>query len=540
MNKLGRSLSLLSLALVVLLAGCSLGGNMFKYEITVEPAAAAKVKPASGKAKVDDAVTITLTPNEGYEFVKWDGNVEPQEGDAEGKWIFVMPKKDVRLKAVFKEVEPVDEEALVQAVREALELDEGVLKAFMDALEALQDAGLLTDVVEEHGPAYLQQANDFTTFGALSNAPYMRDAADIQELIIDPVNEWVAKAIGAINGARTPVETGKAWGDFIERGYVLLVFEGFGLTNVDDNVVGELLAKYRPLSVADIRDIVYGAYVKGRVDALFESDAQEALKEEGVNQTKIDEVAELVAEVAIDELKAELEAAVAKAQGLWDEKIWKQITEGVEGLFKGFDWETFEPEDELKLNPEHEDYDDIVEAIKGVEELLEDYRGTEDVELVAELLETAREMFIVKKINELKGEELASWIVRNMTITQFNDLSAAQRDEVAGFLLKPLDTPDDEEQYFESSEEFIEAVVAEVGKYLELLGAVNAAATNSQMVEALKGLEYYKDYEGYDIFVTYGLEDPETQLTIAEEMLEMLKEGPFETIGEIASALEGD
>ncbi|MGB4530779.1 MAG: hypothetical protein WBI67_03240, partial [Limnochordia bacterium] len=66
MNKFGRSLSLLSLALVVLLAGCSLGGNMFKYEITVDPAAAAEVNPASGKAKVDDAVTITLTPNEGY------------------------------------------------------------------------------------------------------------------------------------------------------------------------------------------------------------------------------------------------------------------------------------------------------------------------------------------------------------------------------------------------------------------------------------------------------------------------------------------
>jgi len=525
-NKLGRSLSLLSLALVVLLAGCSLGGNMFKYEITVEPAAAAKVNPASGKAKVDDAVTITLTPNEGYEFVKWDGNVEPQEGDAEGKWTFVMPKKDVTLKAVFREVEPVDEEALVQAVRDAL--DEG-LEAFMDALEALQDAGLLTDVVEEHGPAYLEQANDFTTFGALSNTPYMRDAADIQELIIDPVNEWVAEAIDAINGAGTPAQTEEAWGYFKQHGDVLLDFEGFDLTDVADEVVEELLAKYRPLSVADIRDIVYGAYVKGEVDALFESEAQEALKEEGVDQTKIDEVAELVAEVAIDELKAELEAAVAKAQGLWDEGIWKRITEGVEGLFDGFNWETFEPEDELTLNPD-KDYDAIVEAIKGVEELLEDYRGTEDVELVAELLETAREMSIVKTINELKGELLASWIVSNMTITQFNDLSAAQRVEVAGFLLKP------EEQDFESSEEFIEAVVAEVGKYLELLGAVNAAATNSQMVVALEGLEYYKDYADYGVFAIYvGIEDYDTRLRIAEDMF---SEVPFKTISDIADELQ--
>jgi len=538
-NKFGRSLSLLSLALVVLLAGCSLGGNMFKYKITVDPAAAAEVNPASGKAKVDDAVTITLTPNEGYEFVKWDGNVEPQEGDAEGKWTFVMPKKDVTLKAVFREVEPVDEEALVQAVRDAL--DEG-LEAFMDALEALQDAGLLTDVVEEHGPAYLEQARDFPKFGkfALStDPPYMRDAADIQELIIDPVNEWVAEAIDAINGARTPAETKKAWKHFKQHRDLLLVFEGLTLTfeedgvseeeevDVKDDVVEELLVKYPPLSVADIRDIVYGAYVKGQVDDLFKSAAQEALGD-GVDQTKIDEVAELVTEVAIDDLKAELEAAVVKAQGLWDEEIWKRITKGVEGLFDGFNWETFEPEDELTLNPE-KDEKAIVEAIKDVEELLEDYRGTEDVELVAELLETAREMLIVKQINELEeGEALASWIVRNMTITQFNDLSAAQRAEVAGFLLKP---------HFESIEEFIEAVVAEVGKYLELLGAVNAAATNSQMVEALKGLEYYKDYaEDYGVFATYvGIEDYGTQLRIAEDMFGKV---PFKTILDIADELQ--
>jgi hypothetical protein len=537
----------------VLLAGCSLGGNVFKYEITVDPPAAAEVDDPSGKAKVDDPVTITLTPKEGYEFVKWDGNVEPQKGDAEGKWIFVMPKKNVTLKAVFQEVkdpeEPVDEEALVQAVRDALDLEdedeEKVLEAFMGALEALQDAGLLTDVVEEHGPAYLEQAKDVDAFVASSNPPYMRHAADIQEHIIDPVNEWVAEAIDAINGARTPVETGEAWGDFIERGYVLLDFEGFDLTNVDDNVVGELLAKYRPLSVADIRDIVYGAYVKGQVDDLFKSAAQEALGD-GVDQTKIDEVAELVTEVAIDDLKAELEAAVVKAQGLWDEEIWKQITEGVEGLFKDFNWETFEPEDELTLNPD-KDYDAIVEAIKGVEELLEDYRGTEDVELVAELLETAREMLIVRQINKLinesdNGKELASWIVNYMTITQFNELSAAQRDEVAGFLLmlqeeEEDEEEEDEEQYFKSSEEFIEAVVAEVGKYLELLGAVNAAATKFQMVVALEGLEYYKNYD-YGVFANYveiGIEDYDTQLRIAEDMF---REVPFETISKIADKLQ--
>lgn len=461
MNKFGRSLSLLSLALVVLLAGCSLGGNMFKYEITVDPAAAAEVDRASGKVKAGTAVTFTLTPNEGYEFVGWDGDdVELQEGDAEGEWTFAMPKKNVTLKAVFEAVEdpeepePVDEEALVQAVRDARDQEE--LEDFMDALEALQDAGLLTDVVEEHGPAYLEQARYFPKFGefALNNTafmPYMKDAADIQELIIDPVNEWVAEAIDAINGARMPYETATAWQRFKQQGKSLLDFEGFELTDVADEVVEELLVEYPPLSVADIRDIVYGAYVKGQVDALFESDAQKALRE-GVDQTKIDEVAELVAEVAIDELKAELEAAVAKAQGLWDE-------------------------------------------------------------------------WIVKQINELEGEALASWIVRNMTITQFNDLSAARRAEVAGFLSKA---------HFESIEEFIEAVVAEVGKYLELLGAVNAAATNSQMVVALEGLGYYK--EDYGVFANYvDIEDPDTQLKIAEDMF---LEVPFETISDIADELQ--
>jgi hypothetical protein len=301
------------------------------------------------------------------------------------------------------------------------------------------------------------------------------------------------------------------------------------LADVRDGVVEELLFKYPPLSVADIRDIVYGAYVKVQVDDLFQNGTV-------AEQEQIDEVAELVAEVAIDELKAELEAAVARAQGLWDEKTWKEITEGVEELFDDFNWETFKPEDELTLNPDKADDDEaIVEAIKAVEELLEDYRGTEDVELVAELLETAREMWIVKRINKLEGEALASWIVKYMTITQFNDLSAAQRDEVAGFLLKP----EGEEQGFESSEEFIEAVVAEVGKYLELLGAVNAAATKFQMVVALEGLKYYKDYDyadsDYGVFATYVVEDYDTRLRIAEDVL---SEVPFETISGIAHKLQ--
>jgi hypothetical protein len=442
---------------------------MFKYEITVDPAAAAEVNPASGKAKVDDAVTITLTPNEGYEFVGWDGDdVELQEGDAEGEWTFVMPKKDVTLKAVFEAVEdpeepePVDEEALVQAVRDAR--DKEALEDFMDALEALQDAGLLTDVVEEHGPAYLEQARYFPKFGkfALSNTPYMpymRDAADIQELIIDPVNEWVASAIAAINGARTPAETKKAWKRFKGHGKSLLDFEGLTLTfegdeaNVKDDVVEELLVKYPPLSVADIRDIVYGAYVKGEVDDLFEDETVAG----NVDQEQIDEVAELVAEVAIDELKAELEAEVVKAQAWF---IWEMITS---------------------------DHD-----------------------------------------------ALETWIVNNMTFTQFDNLSYDQRIDVVRILSGLYkDKPDENFEQF--IREFTQAVVPGVGKYLELLGAVNAAATNSQMVEALKGLEYYKDYADYSVFADYVGEDPYTQLTIAEDRLD---EVPFETISDIALKLQ--
>jgi hypothetical protein len=455
-NKFGRSLSLLSLALVVLLAGCSLGGNMFKYEITVEPAAAAKVHPTSGTEKVDSAVTITLTPNEGYEFVGWQGNVEPQKGDAEGEWTFAMPKKDVTLKAVFEAVK--DPEELVQAVRDALDLEGAeALEAFMDALEALQDAGLLTDVVEEHGPAYLEQARYFPKFGkfALSNTPYMpymRDAADIQELIIDPVNEWVASAIAAINGARMPAETARAWVRFKQHGKSLLDFEGLELT-FDDHVVEELLVKYPPLSVADIRDIVYGAYVKGEVDDLFEDETVAG----NVDQEQIDEVAELVAEVAIDELKAELEAEVVKAQAWF---IWEMITS---------------------------DHD-----------------------------------------------ALETWIVNNMTFTQFDNLSYDQRIDVVRILSGLYkDKPDENFEQF--IREFTQAVVPGVGKYLELLGAVNAAATNSQMVEALKGLEYYTDYvDQWDVFADYVGEDYYTQLRIAENILLKV---PFETIAEIASAL---
>jgi hypothetical protein len=455
-NKFGRSLSLLSLALVVLLAGCSLGGNMFKYEITVDPAAAAEVDRASGKVKAGTAVTFTLTPNEGYEFVEWQGNVEPQEGDAEGKWTFAMPKEDVTLKAVFQAVEdpeepePVDEEALVQAVRDAR--DEEALEDFMDALEALQDAGLLTDVVEEHGPAYLQKAIDLNKFAALSNAPYMRDAAEIQELIIDPVNEWVAKAIDAINGARTPAETATAWEDFKQHGDILLVFEGLTLT-FEDDVVEELLVKYPPLSVADIRDIVYGAYVKGQVDDLFEGETVAG----NVEQEQIDEVDELVAEVAIDDLKAELEAEVVKAQAWF---IWEMITS---------------------------DHD-----------------------------------------------ALETWIVNNMTFTQFDNLSYDQRIEVVRILSGLYeDKPDENFEQF--IREFTQAVEAEVVEYRKLLGAVNTATDNTQMVEALEGLEYYKDYVGYGVFATYLGIEYHTQLRIAEDMF---REVPFETISDIADELQ--
>jgi hypothetical protein len=437
---------------------------MFKYEITVDPAAAAEVNPPSGEAKVDDAVTITLTPNEGYEFVRWDGNVEPQKGDAEGEWTFVMPKKHVTLKAVFEAVEdpeepePVDEEALVQAVRDARDQEE--LEDFMDALEALQDAGLLTDVVEEHGPAYLEQARYFPTFGefTLNNTefmPYMKDAADIQELIIDPVNEWVAEAIDEINGARMPFETALAWQRFKQGGESLLDFEGFDSTDVADEVVEELLVEYPPLSVADIRDIVYGAYVKGEVDALFGDETVA----EGVEQEQIDEVAELVAEVAIDELKAELEAEVVKAQAWF---IWEMITS---------------------------DHD-----------------------------------------------ALETWIVNNMTFTQFDNLSYNQRIDVVRILSGLYkDKPDENFEQF--IREFTQAVVPGVGKYLELLGAVNAAATKSQMVEALKGLEYYTDYvDQWEVFADYvDIEDHYTRLTIAEDMLD---EVPFETISDIALKLQ--
>jgi hypothetical protein len=342
-----------------------------------------------------------------------------------------------------------------------LEDEEEALKAFMYALEALQDAGLLTDVVEEHGPAYLEQARYFPKFGkfALSNTPYMpymRDAADIQELIIDPVNEWVASAIAAINGARMPAETARAWVRFKQHGKSLLDFEGLELT-FDDHVVVELLVKYPPLSVADIRDIVYGAYVKGQVDALFQG---ETVAEE-VKQEQIDEVAELVAEVAIDGFKAELEAEVVKAQAWF---IWGMITS---------------------------DQDDALET-------------------------------------------LATWIVNNMTFTQFDNLSYDQRIDVVRILSGLYeDKPDENFEQF--IREFTQAVVPEVGKYLELLGAVNTATDNTQMVEALEGLEYYKDYVGYGVFATYLGIEYHTQLRIAEDMF---REVPFETISDIADELQ--
>ena len=82
-------------------------------------------------------------------------------------------------------------------------------------------------------------------------------------------------------------------------------------------------------------------------------------------------------------------------------------------------------------------------------------------------------------------------IIIELDVTEFINLSADQRDEVAGFLVVGAD-----EEGYTSTEQFKAAVVDEVATYLTIIAGVNNAKTNSTMMKALTALvETYGDPE---------------------------------------------
>jgi hypothetical protein len=129
---------------------------------------------------------------------------------------------------------------------------------------------------------------------------------------------------------------------------------------------------------------------------------------------------------------------------------------------------------------------------------------------------------LVADINTANVTELHDIIIE-LDVTEFINLSAAQRNEVAGFLVVGAD-----EEGYTSTEQFKAAVVDEVATYLTIIDGVNNAKTNSTMMKALTAL-----------VETYG--DPEVQkvtILVVDRMVPKVNDENFEpytTINAIAT-----
>ena len=131
---------------------------------------------------------------------------------------------------------------------------------------------------------------------------------------------------------------------------------------------------------------------------------------------------------------------------------------------------------------------------------------------------------LVADINTANVTELHDIIIE-LDVTEFINLSAAQRNEVAGFLVVGAD-----EEGYTSTEQFKAAVVDEVATYLTIIAGVNNAKTNYTMWEALTAL-----------VETYGDPDEVQEVTIDVAEFMVLKVTndenfePYTTIDAIAA-----
>lgn len=293
--------------------------------------------------------------------------------------------------------------------------------------------------------------------------------------------------------------------------------------------------KYSSNTVADLQNIYDGAIAKMAVDGLFHEDDDGELKlDEDIDQDDIDGVAKLVAELGIPALKTELQAKLDKAQGFWEDIVLAGVEETIRGLFliKGEDNDLgpIPTEADLaKLDHKKLTLGDEVnlEEVENAEKELDKYEGSKDVAHLYELIALAEELAWVNKINNdiMDVDSFVTLVVTDLRIEDYIALTGAQRTELAGRLVEAW--IDDDFEGFESKAEFIEAVVAEVADYLDLIGAVNAAIQakdKRDLVAALEDLD--EDYAEWKFH---------KQLPVAESMISDAPTPfvPFETINDI-------
>ena len=141
--------------------------KMTDYAITIEPAENGTVTADKATANMGETVTLTITPNEGYEFDQltvMNGTTQVAvEITTEGKYTFVMPAGNVKVQATFKAIdytitiEPA-ENGTVTADKQTAHIGETVTLTItpdkgyeLDEIHVMNGTTRLTTVSENEG-----------------------------------------------------------------------------------------------------------------------------------------------------------------------------------------------------------------------------------------------------------------------------------------------------------------------------------------------------------------------------------------------------
>lgn len=186
-------------------------------EIEVTEPAHGDVEISPSKPEAGETVTITPTPDDGYEVedvivTDEDGECVPVRENPDGSWRYEQPKSDVTIEVIFGEVAP---EPTVDVSEIFLDVDPGAW--YKDAVQFAYDNGLMT------GTSDTEFAPDVTTTRAMIVSILARlegvTAAD-DAGFTDVDDEWFATAVNwaASAAARAALQSRTVWPQTV-KGY---------------------------------------------------------------------------------------------------------------------------------------------------------------------------------------------------------------------------------------------------------------------------------------------------------------------------------
>ena len=186
-------------------------------EIEVTEPAHGDVEISPSKPEAGETVTITPTPDDGYEVedvivTDEDGECVPVRENPDGSWSYEQPKSDVTIEVIFGEVAP---EPTVDVSEIFLDVDPDAW--YKDAVQFVYDNGLMT------GTSATEFAPDVTTTRAMIVSILARlegvTAAD-DAGFTDVDDEWFATAVNwaASAEARVSLQSRTVWPQTV-KGY---------------------------------------------------------------------------------------------------------------------------------------------------------------------------------------------------------------------------------------------------------------------------------------------------------------------------------